>query len=238
MESPPEPRGLRYELKLECEPGSYAQVAAWVRLHSAGFREAYAPRQVNSLYLDTLSFDTLNDHIEGVPERRKLRFRWYGPDLGTARGQMELKSKRERAGWKVTCPVQGAIELRCGDWSTIRRDLLTGLSDGAAGADQALFRELIQVARPLVINSYQRRYYVSADGRVRLTVDDRLRAYDQWRTARPNISFRTPLPDLFVVELKSDVRHAAYLADVLAEFPLRVHRHSKYVSALSSLLER
>lgn len=238
MESPLEPRGLRYELKLECEPASFARVAAWIRLHSAGFRETYAPRQVNSLYLDTLSFDTLNDHIEGVAERRKLRFRWYGPDLGTARGQMELKSKRERVGWKVICPVQGAIDLRRGDWHAIRRDMLNGLSGGPSGAEQALFQELIRAARPFVLNSYQRRYYVSADGRVRLTVDDRLRAYDQLLAARPNISFCTPLPDLFIVELKSDVRHAAYLADVLAEFPLRVHRHSKYVSALSSLLER
>lgn len=235
MNLQPDPHSLRYELKLECEPATFAQVAAWICLHAAGFREAYPARQVNSLYLDTLSFDTLNDHIEGVPERRKLRYRWYGPDLGTARGQLELKNKRERVGWKVIQPVQGVIDLRHCDWTTIRRDLLAGLE---AGAQQPLFRELLSIARPFVLNSYRRRYYVSADGRVRLTVDDALRAYDQLLAARPNLAFALPLPDVFLVELKCDVQHAAYLADVLAQFPLRVHRHSKYVSALSSFLER
>lgn len=238
MTTQPTAHSLRYELKFECEPTSFAQVASWIRLHSAGFRESYAPRQVNSLYLDTLSFDTLNDHIESVPERRKLRFRWYGPDLGVARGQMELKSKRERAGWKVVQPVNCLIDFLHCDWSAVRQDLLGGLAGDPASAEQAHFRELLQIARPFVLNSYQRQYYVSADGRVRLTVDDHLRAYDQLLTVRPNLSFHLPLPDMFIIELKCDVRHATYLADVLAEFPLRVHRHSKYVTALSSFLER
>lgn len=238
MDAEPADRSLRYELKLECETAYYAQVAAWIRLHSAGFREAYAPRQVNSLYLDTLSFDSLNDHIDGVPERRKLRFRWYGPDLGAARGQMELKIKRERVGWKIIQPVLHRIDFLHCDWGTIRQEMLAGLGGGPDGKQQLLFQELVGSARPFVLTSYRRHYYVSADGRVRLTIDDDLRAYDQLLAARPNLSFRTLLPDLFVVELKSDVQHAAHLADVLVEFPLRVHRHSKYVTAGSSLLER
>ncbi len=238
MDAEPADRSLRYELKLECETVHLDQVASWIRLHSAGFRETYAPRQVNSLYLDTLSFDSLNDHIDGVPERRKLRFRWYGPDLGSARGQMELKNKRERVGWKIIQQVQRQIDfLRC-DWGAIRQDILGGLGGGPEDKQQMLFQELVSSARPFVLTSYRRHYYASADGRVRLTVDDDLRAYDQLLAARPNLSFRTLLPDLFIVELKSDVQHAAYLSDVLVEFPLRVHRHSKYVTAANSLLER
>jgi hypothetical protein len=238
MDAEPADRSLRYELKLECETVHLDQVASWIRLHSAGFREAYAPRQVNSLYLDTLSFDSLNDHIEGVPERRKLRFRWYGAGLGSARGQMELKGKQERAGWKIIQPVQGLIDFVHCDWGAIRRDMLVGLDGGPDDKQKLLFQELVGAARPFVLTSYRRHYYVSADGRVRLTIDDILRAYDQLLYARPNLSFRTLLPDVFVVELKSDVQHAAYLSDVLVEFPLRVHRHSKYVTAVSSLLER
>jgi hypothetical protein len=229
---------MRYELKLECEPVSYPQIAGWIRLHSAGFREAYAPRQVNSLYLDTLSWDALNDHIEGVPERRKLRFRWYGPDLGAANGQMELKNKNERAGWKLVQPVRGRIDLQHCAWAAVQQGLIDGLRGEPLSQEQLLFQEMIRAARPFVINTYLRRYYVTADGRVRLTVDENLRAYDQWMTARPNLSFRLPLPDIIIVELKSDVQHAAALADILAEFPLRVHRHSKYITALGSLLER
>ncbi len=238
MNGEPAERSLRYELKLECAAETYPQVAGWIRLHSAGFREAYAPRQVNSLYLDTLSYDSLNDHIEGVPERRKLRFRWYGPDLDHARGQMELKNKHERAGWKLILPVERPLELRRSDWPTLRQEMSDGLAGAPEEAARLLFQELIGVARPFVITCYWRKYYVSADGRVRLTVDERLRAYDQLLSPHLNLDFRAPLPDVFLVELKSDVEQGAYLADVLAEFPLRVHRHSKYVTALSSLLER
>jgi hypothetical protein len=227
-------RNVRFELKMECHRIDLPAARSWVRLHSAGFHEAFPPRQVNNIYFDTLGLDTFNDHIEGIPERRKLRFRWYGEDLGSARGQLEIKEKDERVGWKIIQPVQPCLDLRKCDWVEIRRDLLRGLRQEGDG----LFEEMLQVTRPVVINCYQREYYVSADDRVRLTLDYDQQAFDQWVSARPNLAFRLPAMDSVFIELKSEVKNSRYLADVLAEFPLRIQRHSKYTAALDPLLER
>jgi hypothetical protein len=226
--------GLRYEIKMPVEQLRLPLVRSWVQLHSAGFRQAFPPRQVNNLYFDTLSLDTYNDHIAGVTERRKLRFRWYGEDLRAAAGQLEIKNKRARVGWKQVQPVAARLDLGGRDWSGLQQDLYAGLR----GEKQMVFLEMLHVSRPLVINTYQREYYISADGRFRLTLDYNLTAYDQWLAARPNLVYKAPLAGEMLIEFKCAVPHSRDLAGVLTEFPLRISPNSKYVSALNSMLER
>jgi SPX domain protein involved in polyphosphate accumulation len=227
-------RSVRYELKMICDQVHLATAQSWTRLHSAGFHETYPPRQINNVYFDTFNLDTYNDHVDSVSERRKLRFRWYGEELNWAKGQFEIKEKNERVGWKLVQPVNAVLDLGKCDWADVQRAMLDGLCE----AQNGLFQEMLQVARPLVLNCYRREYYESANGQVRLTLDYDQRAYDQWMTARPNLIFRLPGLDRMVIELKCDVPYARYLADVLAEFPLRVNRNSKYVSALDPLVGR
>ena len=71
-------QNARYELKLICNGQWLAQTRSWIRLHPIGFTTAYSPRQVNNIYLDTPTFDTLNANLTGVSKRKKLRLRWYG----------------------------------------------------------------------------------------------------------------------------------------------------------------
>lgn len=227
-------RDRRYEIKMECEDILLDPVRSWVLLHPAAFREAFPPRWVNSLYFDTFGLDTLNDHIESVAERRKLRFRWYGGDLGLARGQLELKCKRERIGWKLVLPVGRDLDLHSQEWF----DLQGEISSAIQFAPDRLFYELLQVSGPLIINRYRREYFVSCDDRIRLTLDYEISAFDQRLSPRPNLEFRLPMINAMVVEFKCAVEHYAYLADVLAQFPLRVRRYSKYVTAMDSMLER
>jgi len=220
----------RYELKFPFENLSRFEMESWVRLHSWGFRVAYPPRQVNNIYFDSLSMDTFNDHIEGVPLRRKLRYRWYGRDLAQARGQLEVKNKSERAGWKLIQPVDEILHLDQMSWGEIMK-VLRSHADG-------IFRELLEVSGPVLINHYQREYYVSGDGRVRLTLDYDLCSYRQWVDFFPNLSFKLPELDSVLIEIKSDVIHGREVSDVIAEFPLRAWRYSKYVDGMDSILER
>ena len=57
-----------------------------------GFKKYYFPRQINSLYLDTLNYDYAKDNINGVNERKKIRFRWYNDDYENI--FLEEKKKR------------------------------------------------------------------------------------------------------------------------------------------------
>jgi SPX domain protein involved in polyphosphate accumulation len=227
-------RSVRYELKMICDQALLPTTQSWTRLHSAGFHETFPPRQVNNIYFDTYNLDTYNDHVDSASERRKLRFRWYGEDLTRAEGQFEIKEKNERVGWKLVQQVKTMLELENCDWSEAQWAMRNDLRE----AQNGLFLEMLQVSRPLVLNCYRREYYETANGQVRLTLDYDLRAYDQWMAARPNLTFCVPTLDRMVIELKCDVRYAGYLADVLAEFPLRVNRNSKYISALDPLVGR
>jgi hypothetical protein len=225
---PETPPATRYELKMTYGLTSLQEVRGWVLGHPAAFVTAYPPRWVNSLYFDTPDLDSYNDHLAGVPERRKLRFRWYGESLRFARGQMEIKNKSERAGWKITQPIDREFDLEAMDWLQI----MSGLQQSSSG----MIHELLSVVQPTVITVYWREYFVSSDHLVRLTLDSDLQAYDQWFTPQPNLWFRQPPGESLILEIKSDVANASLLADILAHFPNRVERRSKYVEAVGKLL--
>lgn len=229
-----EERACRYEVKMECSSEMYIQALNWVRVNPAAFRVAYPTRWVNNLYFDTFGFDTYNDHIESATERRKLRLRWYGEALERAEGQLELKSRRGRVGWKLVQPVRRVFDLRVCDWSDFQRDLAAYTHQG----QDKTFDEMLRISKPLVINRYKRDYYVSADEHVRLTLDYQISTYSQLLTPRPNLSFAQPAHGVMLIEFKCEVPYARQLPDVLAGFPLRVNRHSKYVTALDVMMER
>lgn len=225
-----EERGMRYEMKMVYDALLASQVRSWVQVHPAGFMRSFPPRKVNNIYFDTPDLDTYNDHIESVSLRRKLRFRWYGEDLAVARGQLEVKNKTERSGWKLVQPLDLELDLRCADWASIHAALLAE-SDG-------VFHHLLAVARPTLINTYRREYFVSDDEYIRLTLDFDLANYDQWLCARPNLDFRTPHREAMVMELKCDLPHARQLAEVIAAFPQRANAYSKFVTALDAWVGR
>lgn len=220
----------RYEIKMAYEPGLLPELRSWVYSHPAGFAMAYPPRQVNSVYMDTPDLNSFNDHLSGVPLRRKLRFRWYGEDLTKAKGIMEIKNKSERVGWKIIQLVECEFDLARMSWNEVMEGLRAETSD--------LIYEMLCVARPVVLTAYFREYYISGDRVVRLTIDTDLRAYDQLMTARPNIWFCQPLEQPVIVELKSDKENATYISDILSHFPIRSNRYSKYMTNLSLSLVR
>ena len=55
-----DPQNVRYEIKMDCDRTYLPVIKSWVIVNSAGFREAFPPRQVNSLYFDTNDMDSLN----------------------------------------------------------------------------------------------------------------------------------------------------------------------------------
>ena len=109
----------RYEIKFVIEKSLGNQVSQWIRLHSAGFIKAYPPRTVNNIYFDTIDLDSLNDHISGISERRKLRLRWYGETFVFQTAILEVKQKVNRLGWKDTQTITGSFDIQAMTWSEI-----------------------------------------------------------------------------------------------------------------------
>ncbi len=219
---------LRYEVKFVASPLGLATLERWIRDHPAGFRVAYPARQVNSAYFDDHDLSAYAENLSGVSARTKVRFRWYGEDDGSPSGVLELKCKRNRLGWKRSHPV-AALPLAGVSWREILRKLRDQVHPEA---------RLALDAHPVVVlvNRYWRQYWVSQDGRVRITLDARQRVYDQRRSATPNLERPVNLPDTPVLEIKGAFQDRARVELAIQGVPLRVSRHSKYVVGVQRIL--
>ena len=82
---------------------------------------------------------------------------------------------------------------------------------------------------PVLINCYYRRYFVSNDGAIRVTVDNSLKIWDQRFRAYPNLTHNIVTPDLLVVEFKSARENRETLSQLIQSIPIRASKNSKYV---------
>lgn len=218
----------RVEIKIPVPVSLLPDVLAWVRVHPAHWRKAYPRRQVNNVYFDSPTLEGLNANLGGIGERAKLRLRWYGTELGRIlEGQLELKRKRGTTGWKEITHLHLPLDLAGRHWAQVLSELGCRLPDRAA-------HWLHCFPLPVLINSYQREYFATPDGQLRLTVDDTLAAYDQRASAAPNLWSSLEIGSEVVVELKAPIDTVALrrLNDALACFPISASRFSKYVNGV------
>ncbi len=229
LDSSPTGRQPRHEIKFTIPCWESSRLRGWLRLHPAGFSVLYPARQVNSVYFDTPDLTCLQQNLAGLASRSKLRLRWYGRNLARVEGTLELKHKRGLLGYKPSCKVPVVLNLHRQRWSEVVR-----LLDRHIPAE---WRNYLRIAcLPIIVNSYQREYFVSADRLVRLTVDRDQKVYDQRRSARPNLRWRTPVAERLIVELKGAAEQRGRLADIASAFPNRIERCSKYVDAVQAIL--
>jgi hypothetical protein len=216
--------GLRREVKMIAEALAEADVLASLRLHPAGLRESFPPRVVQSLYLDSPFQTALTDNLAGISQRRKLRFRWYGDDCKQVRGILEEKLRRNQLGWKRRLPLTEPRRVEGAARTAFMRDLAHGLPP--------VWLECIAMGlEPVQWIAYTRRYFASADGALRATVDTALRACDQRHRAALTRKFETPLPQLLIVELKGAASCSQRLGELAGALPLLVDKCSKFVLA-------
>jgi hypothetical protein len=218
----PFPPNLRYERKFRAEPMSLAETLALVRRHPALFREAYPPRSVNNIYFDSPALRDYHDHIQGVACRSKTRIRWYGScGVTVEHPVLERKIKQGAVGGKLSHPLLEMVF----DADDPRRVVDAALHSGDV---PPMLRATAGLLMPTLVNRYQRRYYVSADGSFRLTVDWDLQFAGITRFAADR-SLSAADPSV-IIELKFAPCHADLAADAVSNaLPFRLTRCSKYV---------
>ena len=104
-------------------------------------------------------------------------------------------------------------------------------------------RELPQEAKnwmemyplPVLINRYKRKYFVSHDKKIRVTLDNDLVIYDQTRKRFPNYYSKSNIPKVLVLEIKFSRELRGHVANLLRDIPWRSSRFSKYVSGFLSI---
>ena len=219
---------LRHEVKFVTYAGEYAMLRNWLRTHNAGFRQAYPRRRINNVYFDTWNYRAWSENLAGISRRKKVRYRWYGDSLAPQPGQLEIKHRRNQLGWKQRYPVAMRVWAENWNWQDVRMALLEQLPPGARFW-------LDQNPQTVFINRYDRDYFVSGDGRIRATLDTGQRAFDQRLRQTPNLQRAAIMQDTVVLELKFSPQDRAFATDLLADVPMRIGRHSKYMNAVRAI---
>lgn len=224
---------MRYERKYRICDLQLGEVEAWVRKHPLSFRKAFPDRQVNNVYLDTPDLYDFRDNLMGLSQRRKFRIRWYGGDLAQAgKPVLEVKVKDSGLGDKLHFPM---ADFALGTPQQLRQQVQAGLravrTQAWANGGQADFAALpIGMLQPTLLNTYQRAYYESLDGRFRLTIDHSLQFYNpEFRILAGRNALHDPA---IIVEVKYEAAHDDAYDSLSRSLPFQLTRNSKYVTGI------
>ena len=221
----------RYERKFRVDQIAMADIENMVRLHSAGFVEAYPLRKVNNIYFDTINMQTYSDNIDGIANSTKFRIRWYGELFGEIENPvLELKIKRNLAGTKLYYSLKPfTLEP-----NITLQDIHKAITDADMPEER---KQQMLMLRPVLLNCYTRKYFISADRQYRLTLDYDLSYY---RIQEMNNSFihRNINRRSTIIELKYPLRLDECAHKISREFPFRMTKNSKYVTGVQWLYGR
>jgi SPX domain protein involved in polyphosphate accumulation len=213
---------FRYERKFKIDSLSLPQIESIVRSHPAKFEEAYEPRKVNSLYLDDINMQNVEDNLAGLANREKERVRWYGETFSETKSPiLEIKIKRGLLGTKEHHPLKPFIldDSFC-------KDSIQKLFEDSNLPEYNM--HILNFRNPTILDVYTRKYFVSSDKKFRLTLDFDIKYF------KVNQLFNTFLESVsstdVVLELKYEAIFDNEVESITNYFPFRVTKSSKYVS--------
>lgn len=210
---------MRYERKYQITHLSKFAVEQAVRLHPAGFRKIFPNRQVNNIYFDTPDYQTCRANIAGNNQRKKYRLRWYGTDLTQITNpQLEIKIKHNELGRKEV--------------QSFPNYALTNLQKLTAEVNRHLSMTNFQVSifKPTLLNTYQRSYFGTSNGKFRITVDSDLQFYPPLhKSAFQQSPF---IEKKVILELKYEEVDDNLVSEILRYLPFRQTKSSKYVTGI------
>lgn len=215
--------GFRFERKYQI-PGPYSKnILPVLKSHRAGFRALFQPRQVNSLYFDTIDLSDFFDNFDGISNRSKFRLRWYG-DLNQTvqQSSFEIKLRRAQLIRKLKIDV-GPFDLT--DHERPKK-ILDHLSHTAL---PVLLRTRLIGLHPVAVVSYQRSYWLSHDKKVRITVDHGLEYRSYMRGWKPGF---VGADSDSIVEIKYGMEAYPDISTITQQLPFRLSRNSKYGQAI------
>ena len=214
----------RYEIKMLSRDNAHSTVLFLLQTHGSGIRIHHPSRRVQSIYFDTADGRAVRQNLSGQAEREKLRLRWYGDAVDRVEGSLELKIRRNALISKKRHALPEAVAVT----GATRRSLTRGIMDLCPQEWRAIFADGLEPAQWI---SYDRRYYVTYDGTVRVTVDENVRAWDLRDSFVMSARYEMPLSAPVIVECKAAPEHYDQLQDVLNGLPLPRDKCSKYVMA-------
>ncbi|MDA3846872.1 MAG: VTC domain-containing protein [Vallitaleaceae bacterium] len=214
----------RYELKYVYDGIMKSQVLMEIKKHPQMLHEIYAERTVYNIYLDTEDFSNYHDNLLGAKERVKHRISWYNDPTEAKSPVLEYKCKDDKLGWKHIYQLPDFRLDHTFNWDQyveIIRNMIPV-------EDQHIIGELISQV-PILHNYYNRRYFMTPDGRFRVTVDWNLNYGNMGKTYKPTRHIKD---DKVVLEVKFDESYAVDAHLVTGSISGRMCANSKYVTGV------
>ena len=223
-----EKNSYRYERKFFISELTKHQVVSFIKLHPAMFSEIFHQRVVNNIYFDSFNLTNYIDSIEGSTYRMKVRIRWYGELFGhIGKPVFELKIKHGLLGKKESYPLS-PFELN----NSFNTHMVLNIISESDIPE--LLKMQLKCLKPILLNCYSRRYFRSANGDYRITLDTNQIFYSVHRLN--NLFLNRSHDDINVIlELKynQDMDHNAN--SITNCFPFRLTKSSKYVTGIDRL---
>lgn len=213
----------RYEIKFVLDNSSFANVMQWLYSNTTAFK-FYENRMVHSIYFDDVDFSSVKENLTGLPERKKLRLRWYGNQIDSI-VVFEVKTKNGRLGNKVSYPItsnSNIVEL------TFEK-ILENCTKDLAAQDIIIDKYIV----PTLLVNYEREYYETQD-KIRITIDHDIEFSDTQlhTTLNQNTLYSYPFK---VMEIKFEPSMKDNVAQLIKPLNITPARHSKYLIGLSKL---
>lgn len=226
---------MRYELKIVLPKHFKQELLTKLRCSKYFINEIYEKRQVNNIYFDTVNYTDYLASVNGNDTRKKYRIRWYG-ELVEDRiiPQLECKYKQGMAGGKNLCellPFHIDEEFDYVEYYGLLKRRFHTLNE----TQQYMIGELLSRV-PVLINTYERQYFMTLDGKYRLTIDENMLFYNYNKL---NFS-HNPIVSLeeqnILLEVKFDVSDVVGAKKLINELGYRLGKNSKYVNGINSIL--
>ncbi len=215
----------RFEIKYVISAHELTTLISWLVNNDAHFYQPFPARIINNIYFDLPDLNDASDNLIGISQRKKLRLRWYDQQ-DTANAVIEYKIKRNRLGIKKQYALP-PINFKTQSVESIYK-LVKSLKDIPAD-----IRMDPRWHNPTLHNTYKREYYISADQKVRVTIDSDIRYYIPRKFQPIKNNSRPYTYNGYIVEFKTDYKHKPDLEQTINQFPYQPQRHSKYLSGIS-----
>jgi len=218
---------LRREIKFVANVAFLIQIDFWIAKTRLLLKKHYDDRMVNNIYYDTYACKTYADNLDGISERSKLRYRWYGTSLSPSNGAIELKKRKNACGTKKTKIIQGVNN------NETHNSLISKIRDAV---DETWLPALNYYSTPIVLNQYMRSYYISNCERFRVTLDRKHSVFDQRMSKYINIRKKANTSQYLVLEIKFHPDLSDCLSSMIGDIPMRISRNSKYINSVNSII--
>lgn len=224
-----EKHNYRYERKFTVPTHfSIKRIEQFIKQNKFLFREVFHKRQVNNIYFDTAAYNDYFDNVLGVSNRKKIRIRWYGQTFGEIKSPvLEIKIKKGLVGDKWSYKLKPFI---------LNNEFTnTMVTEVFLNSDLPLpILESVKMVQPTLLNSYARRYYLSANNRFRITLDFDL-VYYKIEKRFNNFNFAPKQDENKIVELKYGLQDDNVANAISTAFPFRLNKNSKYVNGVNTI---